>query len=62
MKDIRTLKDIDLTKTLNEKRVALQNFRFGSAGSKVRNVKEGLAIRKVIAQVLTEINSRNKSV
>lgn len=60
MKEIRTLKDIDLGKTLNDKRESLRNFRFGSAGSKTRNVKEGRATRKEIARILTEMNSRNK--
>lgn len=60
MKEIKTLKDIDLKKTLSDKREALRNFRFGSAGSKTRNVREGRAIRKNIAQVLTEVNARNK--
>ncbi len=48
----------DLFKTLNEKKDALQNFRFGGAGSKSKNVKEGKNIRKDIARILTEINSQ----
>ena len=47
----------DLLKTLQEKRVALQAFRFGSSGSKTRNVKEGRGLRKEIAQILTELNT-----
>ena len=58
MKDIKNTKEQDLIKTLNEKRTDLRNFRFGSTGSKTRNVKEGLGIRKEIAQILTEIRSR----
>jgi ribosomal protein L29 len=45
----------DLKKTLVEKRKALQAFRFGSSGSKTRNVKEGLNLRKDIARILTEL-------
>lgn len=60
MKEIKTLKDVDLGKTLNDKRESLRNFRFGSAGSKTRNVKEGRTVRKDIARILTEMNSRNK--
>ncbi len=48
----------DLFKTLNEKKDALQDFRFGGAGSKSKNVKEGKNIRKDIARILTEINSQ----
>ena len=46
----------DLVKALYEKREALRAFRFGEAGSKSRNVKEGAAARKEIARILTELN------
>lgn len=46
----------DLVKALYDKREALSNFRFGSAGSKSKNVKEGSHIRKDIARILTELN------
>lgn len=46
----------DLAKSLYEKREALRAFRFGEAGSKTRNVKEGSAIRKEIARIMTELN------
>lgn len=46
----------DLVKALYEKREALRAFRFGEAGSKTRNVKEGGALRKEIARILTELN------
>lgn len=49
-------KDIDVL--IGEKREALREFRFGSAGSKTRNVKEGKALRKEIARLLTETNKR----
>jgi ribosomal protein L29 len=48
----------DLTKLAAEKRKSLQAFRFGSAGSKTKNVKEGLNLRKDIARIMTELNSR----
>jgi ribosomal protein L29 len=48
----------DLLKMLSEKREALRAFRFGISGSKVRNIKEGRALKKEIARVLTELNSR----
>jgi ribosomal protein L29 len=46
----------DLVKALYEKREALRAFRFGEAGSKTRNVKEGSALRKEIARIMTELN------
>ena len=51
----------DLMKTLHEKKDALQSFRFGGAGSKSRNVKEGRDIRKDIARILTELNTQTKA-
>ena len=50
----------DLAKVLYEQREALAKFRFGAKGSKTRNVKEGLAIRKEIARIMTELNSIKK--
>ena len=41
-----------------DKRKAFRCFRFGAAGSKTRNVKEGRDLRKDIARILTEINKR----
>ncbi len=46
----------DLKKALTEKRTALRDFRFGSAGSKARNVKEGSKHKKDIARILTELH------
>lgn len=46
----------ELVKALYDKRNALRAFRFGEAGSKTRNVKEGGALRKDIARILTELN------
>ncbi len=46
----------DLVKSLYEKRESLRAFRFGEAGSKTRNVKEGISLRKDIARIMTELN------
>ena len=48
----------DLVKTLAEKQEALHNFRFGIAGSKVRNVKEGRTLRREIAQIKTALSAQ----
>jgi ribosomal protein L29 len=47
-----------LQQDLTEKREALRVFRFGGAGSRSRNVREGRGLRKDIARILTEINAR----
>lgn len=56
--DIKKKTDQDLAKELAEKRAALRSFRFGTAGSKSRNVKEGRGIKKDIARIMTEMNAR----
>jgi ribosomal protein L29 len=56
MKEITTKTQADLAKMLSEKRESLRIFRFGAAGSKAKNVKEGRALRKDIARIMTVIN------
>ena len=54
-KHIETLRSKDekeLKKLLAEKREALRSFRFSMKGSRVRNTKEGVMIRKDIARIL----------
>ncbi len=48
----------DLAKALYEQREIVRNFRFGAAGSKTRNVKEGAHAKKEIARIMTELNSK----
>ena len=60
MADFKNKTEKDLKKELNEKREALRDFRFGIAGSKVRDVKEGQNTRKEIARILTELNFRKE--
>lgn len=45
---------------LGEKREAVRAFRFGSAGSKNRNVKESHNLKKDIARILTILNQKSK--
>lgn len=61
MKDIKNKNDKDLEKELGDKRKALRLFRFSLSGSKIKNVKEGIHLRKDIARILTEISVRAKS-
>ncbi|OGG49449.1 50S ribosomal protein L29 [Candidatus Kaiserbacteria bacterium RIFCSPHIGHO2_01_FULL_54_36] len=48
----------ELQKAIADKREALRVFRFGGAGSRTRNVREGRALRREIAQILTELRAR----
>jgi ribosomal protein L29 len=57
-KEIKNKTDKELQNQLIEKREALRSFRFDISGSKTRNVKLGKGLRKQIAQMLTEVNSR----
>ena len=50
-----------MQKLIADKREALRVFRFGGAGSRSRNVREGRNLRKDIARLLTELNSRKVS-
>jgi ribosomal protein L29 len=59
-KDIINKTKNDLETLVIEKREALRVFRFGGAGSKTKNVKEGRALRKDIARVLTVLNNKHK--
>jgi len=60
MKEITNKTAADLAKLITEKREALRVFRFGTAGTKVKNVKEGRSIRKDIAQMMTVLSAQNK--
>jgi ribosomal protein L29 len=60
-KDLKTVSLPDLANLVSEKEEALRAFRFGVAGSKVKNVKEGSKLKKGIARVLTEISLREKN-
>jgi ribosomal protein L29 len=58
MKEITAKTPSDLSRMLSEKREALRVFRFGTAGAKSKNVKEGRAIRKDIARIMTALTGK----
>lgn len=58
MKDITNKTQADLAKLASDKRESLRVFRFGAAGAKTKNVKEGRAIRKDIARIMTAMNRK----
>jgi ribosomal protein L29 len=53
--DLKNKTLADLGGLLVTKREALRVFRFGSAGAKSKNVKEGKALNKDIARIMTKI-------
>ncbi len=53
MKDITKLSDKEIAKALEEKQLALRNFRLALSGSKLKNVREGRVLRKDIARLMT---------
>lgn len=48
----------DLEKLLKEKREALREFRFKSAGARTRDTRDGRNTRREIARILTELQAR----
>lgn len=60
--EIRKKNTEDLKKLVAERQTALREFRFGIAGSRSRNVREGRNTRRLIARLLTELRDRKASV
>ncbi len=56
-KELKNKNEKELHTLLKEKALALKNFRFSVAGSNVRNVKEGKALKKDIARIKTSLNN-----
>jgi len=48
-------------KELKNKKEALRTFRFNVTHGKTRNVREGRALRKDIARILTAVNSKKNN-
>ena len=61
MKEYKDKSIAELTKLVADKREALRKFRFGNAGSKSKNVKEGKGLRKDIARILTAVSLAKKA-
>lgn len=60
MNEFKGKKTDDLVKLLDEKREALRMFRFGLSGSKIKNVKEGSALKKDVARLMAELKGRTE--
>jgi ribosomal protein L29 len=61
MTDLKQQSVEELQNAITGKREALRVFRFGGAGSRTRNVREGRNLRKDIARLLTEQRQRSIS-
>ncbi len=62
MSDLSKQDTAELQKLVADKREALRAFRFGGAGSRSRNVREGRGLRREVAQILTELRARELAV
>ena len=58
MSDFSKQNTEELEKLVASKREALRVFRFGGAGSRTRDVREGRNVRREVAQILTELQAR----
>ncbi len=58
MKNLKDKTTAELVKTLTEEREKVRSSRFTQGVTRVKNVKESRTTKKVIAQLLTELNSR----
>ena len=59
MADIKNKSIKALQTELTTARDALRTFRYASAGSRTKNVREGRELRKTIARLLTEVRARS---
>jgi ribosomal protein L29 len=57
-KDIKAMKKADLAKNLSELQASLTKARFGTVGTKSKNVKEQVNLRRDIARILTILNEK----
>lgn len=57
MEDISKKTIPELETTLREKKEELRKFRFSMTGSKIKDVKHGMNLRKDIARILTILNN-----
>jgi ribosomal protein L29 len=58
MSELKNKTIADIEAMMKDKKMELQAFRFGTAGSTSKNVKAGKGLKKDIARMLTEVNAR----
>ncbi len=61
IKDLRKKNKAEILKSIEEKKVSLSGFKFGTATNKTKNVKAGKNLRKEIAQMLTVVKEMEKN-
>ncbi|MFZ2038477.1 MAG: 50S ribosomal protein L29 [Minisyncoccia bacterium] len=58
--DYKNKSKAELQKLIAEKKEGLLKFRFGIAGSKIKNMREGRVLRRDIARLETELPLADK--
>lgn len=58
MSEMKDKKAVDVLKEIASARKALREFRFGIAGSKIKNMREARNLRRAAARGLTELSQR----
>ena len=61
MNEYKDKTPLDLNKLIVAKREELRLFRFGTAGSKSKNVKFARTTKKEIARIMTELSNRKNA-
>jgi ribosomal protein L29 len=56
MEDLKGKTENELKQMLKDKTEALRVFRFAMSGSKTKNLKEGMHLKKEIARIMTVLN------
>ncbi|MFA5737055.1 MAG: 50S ribosomal protein L29 [Candidatus Paceibacterota bacterium] len=56
--DLKNKTEQELKKILEEKRQELLTFKFGTSGSRTKNVKAGRTSRREIARILTALHNK----
>jgi ribosomal protein L29 len=58
MKELIKKTEKELKQMLLDKKEALRVFKFAMSGGKVKNMKEGQALKKEIAQIMTLLSGK----
>ena len=61
MSELRQKSKDDLQKSLAEEREKLRQLRFDLAAGKVKNIRQIREVKKIIARILTLLNTQKKN-
>ncbi|MFH0846119.1 MAG: 50S ribosomal protein L29 [Patescibacteria group bacterium] len=56
--DIKKNTDQELIKMLAENKSQIRDFRFGLSGSRTKDLKKGKNLKREVARILTELQTR----